>query len=366
MTESQESTDNAASTGPEQTDAALGGADGDSLPPELEPLSMSLMGRLFGVPLLIIASIVGGAVLVVLLFGGPVQPERRSVDDLLQVLDANSGERSFNMILPKEKELWQAALELSKRLQDSDGGPESVTVAKHLARMVHDELDAIHKMPVGRAGDQQRQELRRGRLLFMIHALGKTRTSEALEPLIDIVRRGQEPYLSIAMQQLGDLHEIHHSRSAIAAICAVLEAGGEARTALTATTVLSVLADENDVAVIEALVQTHLSSDGEVSWSAALALARLGSVKGKSTLLDLLDRSFWESSDRYEVSVASEQVRRYPLPPARVDELLIASIRAASNLDDPDLWGMIERIQSDRSLAVQGAATKAMAKRIRG
>ena len=335
-------------------------------PPELEPLSLSLLGRLFGVPLVIIGAIVGGAVVVVLLFGGPAQPERRSVDELLQVLDANSGERSFHMILPKEKELWQAALELSQRLQDGNGGVESARIALRLAGMVHDELAAIHKMPVGQAEDERRRELRRGRLLFMIHALGRTNTPDAVDPLMEIVRGGEEPFRSVAMQELGNLHNTAGARRAVDPIRSVLDSGGDARTMLTAATVLSVLAEPSDSAVIDALARAHVAAAGEVSWSAALALARLGSAKGKATLLDLLDRSFWESADRYEVGDASDRVRRYPLPPARVEALLIAAIDAASCLDDADLWGMIERVQSDRSLAVQGAATRALQRRPRG
>ena len=49
------------------------------------------MGRFFGVPLLIIATIVGGACAVVLLFGGPSSQPRRSVNELLQVLEGSSG-----------------------------------------------------------------------------------------------------------------------------------------------------------------------------------------------------------------------------------------------------------------------------------
>ena len=93
-----------------------------------------------------------------------------------------------------------------------------------------------------------------------------------------------------------------------------------------------------------------------MEWSAALALARLGSDAGKSTLLELCDRSFLESGERYTITDSAGNVRRYALPAQRVDELLMAVIDAASNLDDADVWGMIQRLGSDPSPAVRAKA----------
>ena len=44
------------------------------------------------------------------------------------------------------------------------------------------------------------------------------------------------------------------------------------------------------------------------------------------------------------------------MPPIRVEALLMAAMDAAANLQDDDLWGMIDRLKSDSSPAVRGKA----------
>ena len=332
--------------------------------PTAEPMTFSLLGKFFGVPLMIIASIVGGAVVVVLLFGGPASPQRRSVESLLQALEADSGQRSMGLLLPREKEPWQAALELSVRLGDkekeaefADGELQSIAV--RLARMVQADLaDIEHRL----AADPARGARSR-RLEFLIHALGRTERPEAIEPLLVVLGRRREPYATVAMQELGRLHGMPEARRAIEPIVSMIKTSTKPETQLMACTVLSVLAAPGDREVIDALAATRLANDGEVAWSAALALARLGSDAGKSTLMDLLDRSFLESGERYRVADASGRIRRYPLPPQRVDELLMAAIDAAARLDDTEVWEMIVGLEADPSPVVRGRATAATSSR---
>jgi HEAT repeat protein len=165
------------------------------------------------------------------------------------------------------------------------------------------------------------------------------------------------------MQQLGNLHVLPGAKRAVEPILAVLEKTNRAETLLMGCTVLSVLAERDDPQVVDALSRVRLANDGEVEWSAALALARLGSVAGKSTLLDLLDRSHLESGERYEVRDAAGGIRRYPMPPNRVEALLLAAMDAVANLVDDDLWGMIDRLKSDPSPAVRGRAMEVTQRR---
>ncbi len=332
--------------------------------PALEPMTLSLLGKFFGVPFVIIGTIVGGAVVVVLLFGGPASPQGRSVESLLQALEASRGEKSMGLLLPREKEPWQAALELSVRLANKDQEAELAdgelqSIAVRLAAMVEVALEGSDRFPAEDPG----RRVRSHRLEFLIHALGRTERPEAIDPLLEVVRHGGEPYATVAMQELGQLHELPEVRQAIEPIIAVMRASARPETQLTACTVLSVLATPDDRQVIGALSALRLRSDGEVAWSAALALARLGSPAGKSTLLDLLDRSFLESGERYRVIDTDGSIRRYPLPPQRVDKLLMAAIDAASRLDDAEVWEMIGQLESDPSPAVRGLATAATASR---
>lgn len=327
----------------------------------LEPLSMSLVGRLFGVPMLIIGSIVGGSIVIVLLFGGTSANPQRSIDELLQVLEANSGEKSLGVLLPQEKQLWQTALELSKRLEKKElelTATEIEDAADRLTAMVRSDLAHFDQIPSFGDARIQQEAVRSRRLEFVIHALGRTESTSAIDPLIEIIQSGIEPYVRVAMQELGNLHTRHSVDQAIEPIIALLFESKLPETKLTACTVLSVLAKKGDSEVIDVLSRVMYANEGEISWSAALSLARLGSAKGKSTLADLLDRNFWESRDRYQITDSSGRVQPFAMPPQRIDDWLIATIDAVSHLEVPLLWELIDRLKLDSSLAVRGQASR--------
>jgi hypothetical protein len=338
-------------------------------PPEVEPMTLSLMGKLFGVPLLIIGSIVGAAVLVVALFGAPATPERRSIAELLQSLESSSGERSLGVLLPKEKELWQTALELATRLEkkESEVSPEELkTVADRLGALVVSDLAYVDRMVAQGQEREDQQHIRGRRLEFLIHAVGRTGREEAVEPLLQVIRSGHEPFVATAMIQLAELKDLPGAREGIESIMQTASRAAQIETRLVAYTTLSAMAEPGNRSVIEFLTSALHSAEGETNWSAALALARLGSLAGKNTLMDLLDRRFWESQHRYERKDAAGVVHRYPMPAGRVNEILIAAIEATAQLDDPELWTIIEGLQSDSSLTVRAAATNAVTSRRAG
>ncbi|RME36799.1 MAG: hypothetical protein D6788_10845, partial [Planctomycetota bacterium] len=292
------------------------GPDGGA--PDVPPMTFSLLGRFFAVPLLIIAVIVGGAVTVVLLFGGPAAPQDRSIDELLHALETETGERSLGVLLPKEKELWQAALELSVRLQKKESEPELTPeklkeVTERLAGMVRDGLADLERLPPVEETLAQQRQMRASRLAFLIRALGWTDRAEAVPVLTDVLKSGRDSLVLAALQSLGRLHKVSAARESCGRVVSVMEASGSPEVKLVAATVLSVLAEPGSPEVIEALKRVRLSAEGEVAWSASLALARLGSDAGKSTLLDLLDRSFLESGERYHVTDERGVTHRYPM-----------------------------------------------------
>lgn len=326
--------------------AVSGTAQAGELPP-IEPMTWSLLGRFFGVPLLIIGTIVGGAIIVVLLFGGPAAPQQRSINELLTALEASTGERSAGILLPREKELWQMALELSTRLEKGDSeltGDELKTAVDRIAAMV--EADLAHPDPIAAPPDdiQSQRELRSRRFEFLVHALGRTGRAEAVQPLIDVVIAQREPYVAAAVQELGNLREFLEAKQAVGPMVGLLSDSQRPETLIVASTALSVLADRGDERVVVALKAVLFSHEGEVAWSAALALARLGDGSGRSVLLDMLDRTFWEKGGRFQT------VR------PRIDAMLLATIDAASQLDDRGLWEAIGQLKSDPSPSVRAKA----------
>ena len=341
-------------------------SDGRDRDETLPPMTWSLMGRFFAVPFLIISVIVFGAILVVFLFGGPASPERKSIETLLTGLESTSGQRSAGVLLPREKELWQMALELSLRLEKKESeltAEELTRTASRLAAMVEDQVLAPNPSGSGVVLDPKEESVRSRRLEFLIHALGRTEQPEAVAPLREIVVLNREPYVSAALQQLGNLHELSEARAAVTDIIPLLSRSPGAETAMVGATALSVLASPGDQAVIEALKSLMFSREGEVAWSAAMALARLGDASGRSVLMDMLDRRFWENGERFEKIDESGNVLRYPMPPQRIEALLIAAIDAASQLQDESLWDAIETLKSDPIPSVRSKATEVAARR---
>ena len=81
--------------------------------------------------------------------------------------------------------------------------------------------------------------------------------------------------------------------------------------------------------------------------------------------MDLLDRSFLSSDNVYQIEDEKGAVRRYQMPPQRVDEVMLAAIDAASSLNDPELWDTIGMVaESDPSPAVRGRAQAALRSRM--
>jgi len=336
---------------------------------DVPPLTFSLLGRFFAVPLLIISTIVGGAILVVLLFGGPASPDRRTIAELLQALESNGGERSMGLLLPREKELWQTALELTIRLENKQKDAELkdadlAVIAGRLGEMVSTDLPHLDDLPSERL-ERERQFLYRSeRLRFLILALGRTERPEAAVPLLSVLNRADESYAAAAIQGLGCLHQTGVSSKAIEGIVSALGRASRSETKLMACTVLSVLADSSNAQVLEALASSYRKAEGDVEWNCALALARLGDATGRATVLELMDRSYLQRDELYEATDPAGRVHRYALPPQRVEEILIAAAEAGGNLNDPDVWERIRGLsQSDPSPAVRERAAAVLRKR---
>lgn len=350
---------------PHSSDVPSPGGD----PPDVPPMNFSLMGRFFAVPLVIISTIVGGAILVVLLFGGPAAPDQRTIEQLLQALETNTGERNLGLLLTREKEMWQTALELGVRLENKHKDAELqqadlAMLANRLGAMVDADLDHFEALATSGADRERQREYRSERLRFLILALGRTEQIEAVAPLLAVLERTDETYSASAVQALGYLHEAGVSRNVITAIIDELERAARPETKLVACTVLSVLTDAEDEPAVQALISAYRAAEGDVEWNCALALARLGDATGRATLLDLMDREFLERDGLYETKDGAGVVHRYPLPPQRVQEILIAAIDAGAQLGDPEVFAQVRQLaESDRSPAVREHAAGVLRKR---
>ncbi len=319
------------------------------------PMTPSLMAKLFGVPLLIISVIVGCAIVVVLLFGSITTDRERSISGLLDVLESRVGERTAGVLLPNEKEVWQVGRELALRLQKKEAEltPEELeTVVSRLSSL----LARVS------ADSEGLSEMGRKQMHFVIQALSKTGSPAAVRSVVAVLDDDDATTRREALSALAGLRDVPEVRSALPRLIGALnDSDSVVRTV--ACVAVSAVADEGDAVAIGALGRVYSEMDREVRWNAALAMARLGSDRGKSTLLDMLSRRYWESEVKVRSETASGTVREYPLPPPAIERYLVVTVEASSRLADSELWAEIRRLESDASPAVVGAVRAAVERR---
>ncbi len=332
----------------EQGESTL--ADGaDSALPPLDDglLTPAVMAKLFVVPLVIISVIVGSAVLVVVLFGSITTDRARSISSLLDVLEGQVGERTAGVLLPNEKEVWQVGRELALRLRKKD----TELTAEELETVVS-RLSAL----LGRlsADSDGLSEMGRKQMCFVIQALSRTGAAEAVGPIVAVLGDGDRGTRREALTALAALREVPETHEALPRLIAALEdVDSVVRTV--ACVAVSAVADRTDSEAIEALGRVYSDADREVRWNAALGLARLGSDRGKSTLLDMLSRQYWEEDVKFRVAGGGE----YPLDPNAIVRYLVAAVEASSELEDVDVRSRIRALEEDESPAVKSAVRRA-------
>ena len=327
--------------------ASSEGADGALPPLDDGMLTPAVMAKLFVVPLVIISVIVGSAILVVVLFGTITTDRERSISSLLDVLEGHVGERTAGVLLPNEKEVWQVGRELALRLQKKDTdltAEELKTVVSRLSTLL------------GRlsAESDGLSEMGRKQMRFVIQALSRTGAAEAVEPIVAALDDGDPGTRREVLAALAALREISETHDVLHRLIGALK-DDDSVVRTVACVAVSAVAESSDLEAIEALGRVYFDSDREVRWNAALGLARLGSDRGKSTLLDMLSRQYWEE----DVKVRGEGGGEYPLPPNAIVRYLVAAVEASSRLDDAEVWSQIRTLEEDESPAVKNAVRRA-------
>ncbi len=322
-------------------------SDGEP-PPVTDLKPVSLMGRLFGVPLLIISIIIGCAVLVVVLFGTVATDKERPISELLLVLETASGERTVGILLPREKELWQVARELALRLEQK----EKELTAEELDEVVR-RLAVLLDRFSSRSQDLTDMGLKQ--MDFVIQALGQTGTPEAVAPLMERLTDSRVETRRLVLQALAQIGPSPATREHLDRIAVSLD-DSDSTVRMIACAVISTLATAGDTGAIDSLARAFADEDRDVQWNATLALARLGSSKGNRLLVDMLTRSYWENDVQVRVTTVGSSSQAYPMPPQAVDRYLVAAVEAGQNLADDNIKNCIRSLESDRSTIVRNAA----------
>lgn len=318
--------------------------------------SGSLLGRLLVVPLIIVGVILTCAVIVVLAFGAIASDKERPIGQVLSLLEAGTGQRTAGLLLmPQDKEMWQAAQELALRLKNAESeiDPDQLPqIQERLTALLRRDLESTSQL----------EPIDRQRLFFVMQAAVRSGAPQALPVLIDALDNDNSDIRREALKALTLMEHPEPAAKYLLRIASMLQ-DPEPVVRMMACLTLSKLGSAENQDMMQALADAHLTDEQrDVRWNAALTLARLGSAEALPTIADMLKRSFWQEQRVQYESSSGVAVDR-PMTPNRINSYLITAIEAAMNLDDGVTWGLIATLADDKSPAVVTRARKAVAGR---
>ncbi|MEK6643415.1 MAG: HEAT repeat domain-containing protein [Planctomycetota bacterium] len=310
----------------------------------------TLMARLFVVPAVIVCLLLGVAVVVVL-FGSTSIDKPETIADLLARIESDSGERTAGMLLaPRAKESWQASQELALRFQQKDKFLKADEVEPTAQRMI----SILRKFPPGQDVDEPGP----GQQYFLMISLGRLGTDSGVETLARLLKDSNSSTRRTALQSLAEMRGVAAARLAVPSILPLLTDPKPA-VQMVACATLASLAERGNAVVIKA-VSERLESDREIQWNAAMTLARLGDLRGKMVLLNMLERGYWEKLDLEYVENGSTIRRKFT--DVEISNNLRSAIEAVVHLKDAELAGLVGVLQKDSSVVVRDAARAAVEK----
>lgn len=326
--------------------------------PGIEPMTPSLMGRLFVVPAVIVCVLLGVAVVVVM-FGSTTVDKPLTVAELLDKVELSGGERTLGMLLPQAKDSWQAAQELAKRfgekdkyLQPGDVEPAAGRLIKMLER----------EPPRGTQRESAGGVELYSRHLFLIAALGLLESPSAVPTLTKLTRDPDWEIRRTAIAALASMHTVAQARAAMPEALKLLN-DEQPAVQIVACAAIASLVDPTDAtarATATKALAERLEAPREVQWNAAMTLARLGDARGRLVLMNMLDRGYWEKIE-LEYDQDGTTIRR-KYGPDEIEHNLKTAIETAMLLNDAELAGLVKKLEDDPSVRVRTAARAAMAK----
>lgn len=307
-------------------------------------MTPALMARLFIVPAIIVCVLLAVAVVVVL-FGTTTSDKPETIASLLEKIEADTGERTMGFMLsPKAKEAWQAAQELARRFEQRDKFLQPEEVEPTAQRLIA----ILKKYPPGRNVEEPGPSQQ----YFAMIALSRLHTPSAVEPISSLLKDENWWTRSTALQALAELRGVPEARQSLPLILPMLNDPKPA-VQIVACAAVACLAEPGNALAVRAL-SDRLEGETEVQWNAAMALARLGSMSGKLTLLNMLDRGYWEGMDLQYMENGTPIRRKYT--EAEVSRNLKSAIESAVQLRDPELTEAIASLSKDASVTVREAA----------
>lgn len=335
---------------PEQIDNVE--LDGEGNP--LRPMTPRLMTQLFGVPALIVLIVISSAVVVTLAFGWIGLGQRQDINTLIDKLARGSGERVAGMLLlPRDKELWQAALEIANRLQKIDS-----EIPKEDRPAVAERLAAVLKRTIDESAKSE-QNGARERSMFMARALGRIREPVALDYFIEMLASEHVFARTAGVAGVAEMSGVAGVAERAAALIPSLQDHRSAELRMIAAAALGKIALPDDEKIAAAL-RRQLTDDDEVRWNVALALVRLGHEEpARGDVLDMLNPAYWQGR-KVKYDVGSDRTR--DISPREVQRNMLAALAALDHVRDAQIRAAIEKLSQGADPTVANMARAVLAR----
>ncbi len=319
------------------------------------PMTTSLMARLWIVPAIVVAVMIGVA-MVVILFGASSVSKKASFKELLAQIESDSGARSLSgtVLSPRAKQTWQAAQELAVRIKKNDLTDEDRQAAlAGLGKVVR----GLKGAGSTAGGDPRAVEASMALRQFLVVALARLKVPEAIEPIAGLLDEDDADLRRIALQGLAEMHDVDGVQARLPAMYPLLEPGQPTEVRMVAALSVAAVAKRFDEVAIRQLSRMS-ADDVEVRLAKATALANLGSTSSKLTLLNMLDRQFWQGLN-IDIGQSSGATRK--LSEREIAQRICGIAPVAARLQHPDINEMLEDLAAnDPSVQVREAVRQAL------
>lgn len=344
---------------PSDVRASADAKPGEPQVPPIEPPSVKLIVRLFLIPLLIAAAVVGIMIPIGRMAGGSA-----SFEQAMTRLKNPGGEKTLGLVGPGSKQRYMDAKALVDHMKAGMSEPERIKIASEL-------IDLLEKYTRPEEGEVQHfVMLALGRVWQIDPRQGEMNAPQSIESRQQVVRVLMEHFdapqvaaRKAAILALGFWHGRDEARAAIPPLIGKLENGKEdTDVRMAAAVTLGSIARPSDQNVIDALERAASQSsaeEAEIGWNASLALARLHQPDAADRLMKLLQRSELSKLKVYDRETDPQNPTFRPLTELEQERFLINTMEAARDLDSSQVHAQLEKIrQSDPSTRVRAAAAE--------
>jgi len=326
----------------------------------IEPPSVKLILRLFIIPLLIAAAVVGIMLPIAHMAGGPA-----SLDAAMERLKNPGGERTLNLVGPGAKQRYMDAKTLVDHMKAGLDEGQRIRLANQLVELLdryvrpeEGEVQHFVLLALGRVWQKDPKQAE-------MKSLGAEQSREkVLETLMKYFDAQDVSARKAAILALAFWQGQEEARRAIPALIRKLgNAQEDVDVRMAAATTLGNIATPDDAEVIEALKLAMNETDpqkAELVWNAASALARLGREEAVPTMMKLLNRDELAKMRVYDREDPKRSDFR-PLTDLEQQRFLANAMESAAKLKVPEIQAQLKKIaESDPSMRVRAMAVEVL------